>query len=143
MADFGKPDCCLFMWITAENLANGMALAEHWGFRYISKAFTWVKITQDTDPDGELDDMRTMVGMGKWTRYESEDCYLFTRGSPSRLSAAVRQVVFEPRREHSRKPDSVRQRVQALAAGPRLELFGRASQPNWDVWNNEPGKFDV
>jgi len=80
--------------------------------------------------------------MGYWTRANSEPCLLATRGKPKRLSAAVRQGIIEPRREHSRKPDCVHERIERLVAGPYLELFARATRPGWTCWGNEVGKFD-
>lgn len=63
------------------------------------------------------------------------------RGSPQRLSAGVRQVIAAPRREHSRKPDGVHDRVRKLVAGPYLEMFGRAQREGWTVCGNETTKF--
>jgi N6-adenosine-specific RNA methylase IME4 len=52
-----------------------------------------------------------------------------TRGSPKRLNADVRQIVVEKRREHSRKPDGIHERIERLVAGPYLELFARQRRP--------------
>jgi N6-adenosine-specific RNA methylase IME4 len=53
----------------------------------------------------------------------------------------VRQAIVEPRREHSRKPDCVRGRIERLVAGPYLELFARTGSSTWSVWGNEVSKF--
>jgi N6-adenosine-specific RNA methylase IME4 len=82
------------------------------------------------------------MGLGYWTRANTEPCLLATRGKPKRLNADVRQGIIEPRREHSRKPDCVHDRIERLVAGPYLELFARARRPGWDAWGNEVGKFD-
>jgi N6-adenosine-specific RNA methylase IME4 len=55
----------------------------------------------------------------------------------------VRRLVVEPRREHSRKPDCVHQRIERLVAGPYLELFARETRPSWDCWGNQIGLFDA
>jgi N6-adenosine-specific RNA methylase IME4 len=81
------------------------------------------------------------MGMGYWTRANSEPCLLATRGKPKRLNADVRQGIIEPRREHSRKPDCVPGRIERLVAGPYLELFCRTTRPGWTVWGNQVGKF--
>jgi N6-adenosine-specific RNA methylase IME4 len=42
-----------------------------------------------------------------------------------------------PRREHSRKPDEVYERIEHLVAGPYLELFARdgaVPRPGWTRW---------
>ena len=88
------------------------------------------------------DDTDALMGMGYWTRANTEPCLLATRGKPKRLNADVRQGIIEPRRQHSRKPDCVHGRIERLVAGPYVELFARQSRPGWDVWGNEVGKFD-
>lgn len=59
------------------------------------------------------------------------------------FDAGVPQLIVEPRREHSRKPDCVYDRIERLVAGPYLELFARARRANWEQWGNELGKFDA
>jgi hypothetical protein len=49
----------------------------------------------------------------------------------------VRQVIAERRREHSRKPDAIHERIERLVAGPYLELFARRVVPGWTCWGNE------
>lgn len=68
-------------------------------------------------------------------------CLLFTRGSPKRQSAAVRQLIVAPRREHSRKPEETHERIEALLPGPYLELFARTRRPGWSVWGNDTDHF--
>ncbi len=53
-----------------------------------------------------------------------------------------RRLVVEKRREHSRKPDCVRDRIERLVGGPYLELFGRETKSGWDCWGNQAGLFD-
>ena len=41
-------------------------------------------------------------------------------------------------REHSRKPDEVRDRIVELCGElPRIELFARQHADGWDCWGNE------
>jgi N6-adenosine-specific RNA methylase IME4 len=87
--------------------------------------------------------------MGKWSRKQTEQALLFSRGKPSRLEAGVRQlfesdehVIFAPKREHSRKPDEQYDRIERLCGGPYVELFARQSRFDWDSWGNETTKFD-
>ena len=82
------------------------------------------------------------TGLGYWTRANPEMCLLGTRGSPKRLAKDVRRLVVTPRREHSRKPDEVYDRIERLAAGPYLEVFAREGRPGWDAWGNQAGLFD-
>ena len=87
------------------------------------------------------DDVEPYMGLGYWTRANTEPCLLATRGNPKRINADVRQAIIEPRREHSRKPPGVHARIERLVAGPYLELFARARQTGWDAWGNEIDKF--
>jgi N6-adenosine-specific RNA methylase IME4 len=87
------------------------------------------------------EDVDAQVGLGYWTRANSEVCLLATRGAPKRLNADVRQGIVEPRREHSRKPTVVYERIERLVAGPYVELFARSRRAGWSSWGNELDKF--
>ena len=53
-------------------------------------------------------------------------------------SNSVSSVVIAPRREHSKKPDEIRDRIVTLFGDiPRIELFARQKTDGWDVWGNE------
>jgi hypothetical protein len=54
----------------------------------------------------------------------------------------VRRLIVSPRREHSRKPDEVYERIERLVDGPYLELFARQRRPGWDAWGREVGLLD-
>jgi N6-adenosine-specific RNA methylase IME4 len=133
-------DCALFLWATWPNLPEALAVITAWGFMYKTCAFAWTKAHA-----GQLemfdDSLEGLLGMGYWTRANTEPCLLATRGNPRRLNADVRQAIIEPRREHSRKPDCVHDRIERLVAGPYLELFARIRRPGWDAWGDEVGKF--
>ncbi len=131
-------DAVLFLWVVQTQLPQAVTLIDRWGFTFKSVAFAWVKgAGLPLFPD----DVRTQMGMGKWTRAEYEQCWLATRGKPKRLHADVRQVILDKRREHSRKPDEIYSRIERLVAGPYLEMFARQQWPGWDVWGNETDKF--
>ncbi|MGD9470630.1 MAG: MT-A70 family methyltransferase [Novosphingobium sp.] len=137
-------DCALFMWIVGSHLTEAIALAEAWGFSFKTDAFYWLKqrlwdANQLDLLTGDIPEPR--IGFGYWTRKQVEPCWLFTRGSPPRLTKGVRQAIIEPRREHSRKPDAQYDRIEALVAGPYLELFARTARPGWTAWGNQVGKF--
>ena len=127
--------CALFLWVIDSHLDQGISLMKAWGFDYKTIAFIWVK-TCKNDPT------RPRMGMGLWTRKQAEVCILGTRGKVPRRDKGVRQVIMAPRREHSRKPDEVYERIERLVDGPYLELFARQSWPNWDSWGDETDKFE-
>jgi N6-adenosine-specific RNA methylase IME4 len=135
-------DAHLFLWATTPNLPQALKVMESWGFAYSSTAFVWVKTNKRQG--GLFFDQRSwFVGMGHTTRQNAELVLLGRRGKPKRLSRAIRQIVVAPRREHSRKPDEVHERIESYASGPYLELFARQSRPGWTVWGNQSDKFDA
>jgi N6-adenosine-specific RNA methylase IME4 len=139
VASLAANDSALFIWSCWPTLRDAWQLIESWGFKYKTCAFSWMK----ADPYRLFaDDKTPFAGMGYWTRANTEPCLLATRGKPKRLNADVRQGIIEPRREHSRKPDCVHERIERLVAGPYLELFARQSRPGWTTWGNETTKFD-
>jgi N6-adenosine-specific RNA methylase IME4 len=142
VADLSAPDCVLFMWATWPTLPAALRLIEAWGFAYKTCGFDWMK-ADDRQPDMFTDSVPVQVGMGYWTRANSEPCLLATRGKPKRIHADVRMGIIEPRREHSRKPDCVHGRIERLVEGPYLELFARAPRSGWAVWGNETDKFEA
>ena len=77
-------------------------------------------------------------GLGYWTRANNEICLLATKGKPKRVSKSVHQVIYEPLREHSRKPDTARSRIVELCGDlPRIELFARQKVEGWDCWGDQ------
>lgn len=140
VAELAAPDCALFMWVAWPKLKDAWELLDYWGFTYKTCAFSWVK-ANTSQIDLFRDDADAQVGMGNWTRANSEVCLLATRGRPSRLNADVRQGIIEPRREHSRKPDCVYARIERLVAGPYVELFARTTHAGWSSWGNQVDKF--
>ena len=140
VSDLAAENCCLFMWFVWPTLPEALRLIESWGFNYKTCAFSWMK----ADPYRLFaleEDVR--MGLGYWTRSNSEACLLATRGKPKRRDNKVRQGIIAPVREHSRKPDGIHERIERLVAGPYVELFAREStRPGWDFWGNQTEKFN-
>jgi N6-adenosine-specific RNA methylase IME4 len=134
VASVAAPEAALFLWATSPMLPQALEVMAAWGFAYKTVAFTWAK--SGVQPG------RWHMGLGYWTRANTEYCLLGVRGHPVRKSRGVRQLMVAPRREHSRKPDETHDRIAALVDGPYLELFGRQSRTGWTVWGNESDKFD-
>lgn len=140
VGDLSAPDCVLFLWTCWPVLRQSFDVLDGWGFTYKTCAFSWMK----GDPYRLFADEYTPnMGLGYWTRANTEPCLLATRGKPKRLNADVRQGIIDKPREHSRKPDCVHERIERLVAGPYLELFARQTRPGWTSWGNEVGKFDA
>ena len=76
--------------------------------------------------------------MGRWTRGNTEACFIGVRGKIQRKSNKVFQLIRSRIEGHSKKPDIVRNRIVELVGNlPRIELFARKSTPGWDSWGNE------
>jgi N6-adenosine-specific RNA methylase IME4 len=85
-----------------------------------------------TNADGSL-----YMGMGYYTRSNSEVCLLAIKGSPLRFATDVHEIVMAPVGKHSEKPEEVRQRIERLFPGPYLELYARKTAPGWTCWSDE------
>ena len=130
ISSIADKNCTLFLWATFPTMPQAFDVITSWGFTYKTVAFNWVKQNKNG--------MGIWLGMGYWTRSNSEICLLATKGNPKRVDASVRQIVLSPRLEHSQKPSEVRDRiVQLLGDLPRIELFAREKTAGWDVWGNE------
>jgi N6-adenosine-specific RNA methylase IME4 len=137
IADLAADDCALFLWATDPLLPSAIDLIKAWGFEYKTVGFYWVKLNSAAKHNADY-----FTGLGYWTRANPEPCLLATRGKPSRRSKAVRRLVVDRRREHSRKPDAVREQIEELIEGPYLELFARETKSGWDCWGNQLALFD-
>jgi N6-adenosine-specific RNA methylase IME4 len=133
VAEIAATDCFLFLWVPLRSVDLVKPLMQAWGFAFSGSAFTWAK--QNKSGIGWF------MGNGYGTRKGTEICWLGRRGIPQRKSKGVRELIVAPIREHSRKPDEVYQRVEALCAGPYVELFARQQWPGWICVGNESGKF--
>lgn len=140
VAGWAHPDAVLLLWATDPLLDRALEVIQAWGFAYKTVGFYWAKLNKGTSAVASEADFFT--GLGFWTRANPEPCLLATRGRPRRRSGGVRKLVLAPRREHSRKPDEMYERIEALLEGPYLELFARGSRPGWDAWGDQAGLFD-
>lgn len=142
ISPLAKDDSVLFLWATWPLLQDALEVVRAWGFTYKTCAFAWIKADVSTlDMFSAPKDAD--MGLGYWTRSNSEVCLLATRGRPRRIHADVLQGIIEPAREHSRKPACVHSRIERLVDGPYLEVFARARRPGWETWGNEVDKFSA
>jgi N6-adenosine-specific RNA methylase IME4 len=136
VSDWAQDNSVLLIWTTMPYLMQTQQVIEAWGFSYITCAFTWIKTNSNAGT--------VFKGVGNYTKSNAELCLLGKRGSGiPRVGRDVAQVIMEPRREHSRKPDRVRADIVRLFGDrPRLEMFARTSADGWCVWGNETDKFE-
>lgn len=129
-------DCILFLWITFPCLKEGIEVMERWGFKYKTCGFNWVKRNKKKNT--------YFIGLGFWTRSNSEVCLIGTKGQPKRVSKSVSQICDARIMEHSRKPAEIRERIVELCGElPRIELFARDKVKGWDSLGDEIDGKDI
>jgi len=126
-------NCILFLWITDPLLPQGIETIKKWGFKYKTVGFTWHKIR----PTGA-----EFLGLGYHTRGNPEMCLIGSFGKiGSPRNRGIRQYQQHHVREHSKKPDQIRDLIAEMYEGPRIELFSREKFEGWDQWRNQDDKF--
>ena len=131
----------LFAWTSGPFLPQALRLIDAWGFKYSTRAFTWLKTKRGWDGESPLAEDDFHIGLGLTVRHQTEMVLLARRGNCRRQRKDVRELILSPRREHSRKPDEFYRRVEAYCEGPYADLFAREQRPNWDCWGDESEKF--
>ena len=120
-----KDDAVLFLWTTHQFIFDAKELIDKWGFTY-KATMVWNK---------------EKIGMGAWLRMQCEFCLVGVKGKPFFENTTYRDIISEPRREHSRKPDAFFKMVTDITAGRRLEYFSREKREEWEVFGNDIEKF--
>lgn len=129
--NISEDNAILFLWTTDAHLKSALDVIEAWGFTYKTIGFIWNK----KEKSG-----KQVCYMGIWTMKGSEICLLATKGKIHGLikSHKVRQLVEAERREHSQKPNIIKDKICELMGNlSRIELFARNKTEGWDVWGNE------
>ena len=120
-----KDDAVLFLWTTHQFIFDAKELLDKWGFTY--------KATMVWDKE--------KIGMGAWLRMQCEFCLVGIKGKPLWENTEHRDIIREPRREHSRKPDTFYSIVEKITAGRKLDYFSREKREGWEVFGNDTEKF--
>uniref|UniRef100_A0A6H1ZQU9 Putative methyltransferase n=2 Tax=viral metagenome TaxID=1070528 RepID=A0A6H1ZQU9_9ZZZZ len=132
--ELADENCVMFMWCTFPYLDEQIKLFKHWGFKYKTLGFSWIKTNSKSGTP--------FFGVGYYAKSNCEVCLMGIKGKMKPVSNKVSSVVIAPRREHSRKPDEVRERIVELFGDlPRLEMFARERVVGWDNYGNEVDKF--
>ena len=125
VAELADNNCHLYLWTTNNHLPDAFKVIEAWGFRYIT-IITWLK---------------DKIGLGQYFRGMTEHCLFAVKGNlPYKVINGKRAQgttgFYEPKREHSRKPDKMREMIELVSYAPRIELFARDEFDGWDCFNN-------
>lgn len=127
--EWAADQALLFMWTTAPMLERSMAIPKAWGFRYVTQ-MVWPK---------------SRIGTGFWVRGQHEIVLICKHGKfprPGKSAPLGPSLLAGDVREHSRKPDDLQDRIDAVWPDHRkLEMFARRPRPGWDAFGNETSKF--
>lgn len=118
-------DCVLFLWTTHAFLRDSFEIMENWNFDY-KATLVWDKVK---------------MGIGRTIRMQVEFCLIGIKGNPIINGSAERDIITEPRREHSRKPEAFYEMVERMCIGNKLDYFSRNNRNNWEHYGAETNKF--
>jgi N6-adenosine-specific RNA methylase IME4 len=134
VASLAADDCVLLLWSTVTHLEQALHLMRHWGFDYRGIFINWVKLTKRGNPHSMP---------GPYSRCGSELLLLGMKGrARSVLRPKVKskqQVLMAPVGKHSAKPALVRDRIDEIFAGQKIELFARDApeRKDWHYWGDQ------
>ena len=139
ISELMAPDSLIFLWVVQTHLPAALQLLEAWNFEFKTVGFIWIKMPKQWSANKLPLRIRPKMGMGYYTRANSEQCWIACRGNGiKRQDKGVDQVLYAPIREHSRKPDEVIHRIDRLVGDvPRIELFARQQRPGWEAWGDQ------
>ena len=130
ISNLAEENCVLFLWCTFPYLDKQIKLFDYWGFRYRTLGFSWIKTNSKNG--------KPFFGVGYYAKSNCEICLMGMKGQLKPISNKVSSVIISPRREHSKKPDEVRNKIVELFGDlPRIELFAREKVEGWASWGNE------
>lgn len=114
----------LYLWATTALLPEALQVMKAWGFEYKS-SMIWDKVK---------------LGVGYWFRGQHEFLLVGVKGkvSPPPSKLRVSSILRQPRTEHSRKPDKIRDLIATwYPDATKLEMFAR-NDGNVNLFNENP-----
>jgi len=116
--NIASENCMLFLWATFPILDQTFKVIKAWGFEYSTCGFVWVKGKKKFNKDQysflPSESIEDFVGCGGWTRANAEICLIAKKGILERQSRSVRQIIYAPVQQHSKKPEETRNRIVEL-----------------------------
>lgn len=126
----------------SKGILDALDLCEKIGFRPIT-LIVWAKPNGVPTPFGQRNTEVCLFG-ARWRKGEHKA--VMYKGVSAENNVALDlaksiDVIYAPRREHSRKPDEFYDFVESRSAPPYLEMYSRTERFNWTSLGNEVGKF--
>jgi len=111
-------NCILWLWTTHKFIWDAKKIMDQWGFEY-KAILVWNK---------------EKMGMGAWLRMQCEFCLLGIKGNPLWDIKDLRDIITEPRTQHSSKPDSFYQMIDdKFVSKNKADYFGRKERKGWKI----------
>jgi N6-adenosine-specific RNA methylase IME4 len=120
-----EKNCILWFWTTHKFIWDAKEIMTNWEFEY-KAILVWNK---------------EKMGMGDWLRMQCEFCLIGIKGKPVWGVKNLRDIVSEPRREHSRKPEIFYNIIDTNFVGRKLDYFSREKRIGWERFGNDIDKF--
>ena len=134
--EIGNNNSILFMWAVWPRLRDMFDVMEAWGYEYKTIGFVWVKANKTG--------FGHFMGMGYYTRSNTEPCFIGVRGSMPVETHDVLQIIYSAVREHSKKPEAQYDKIERLYPNMKyIELFARNERDGWVCWGNEVGGIEL
>jgi len=126
-------DCnaLLFLWVRSPALDWGLELGKCWGFKYSTVAFVW-------------DKQRILPSF--YTPSQIEICLVFKKGKIPRPRGSTKEHQFlsEKRTSHSKKPNTIRNRISNMFPFQnKIELFACQKTEGWTSIGNKIDGVDI
>tara|TARA_R100001377_G_scaffold62534_1_gene38374 strand:+ start:91 stop:1221 length:1131 start_codon:yes stop_codon:yes gene_type:complete len=118
-------DAVVLLWTTHKFLPDAFDILKEWSLDY-KATLVWNK---------------EKIGMGAWFRMQCEFCLVGVKGKPYWENTKYRDIIEEPRRQHSRKPDVFFDVIDKITLGRKLDYFSREKRNGWEVFGNDLNKF--
>lgn len=120
--------CHLYLWATNNHLKDAFEVMDAWGFEY-KTIITW---------------MKDRIGLGQYFRGNTEHCLFGRKGKmlPYKVDENNKRSqgvtgFTAPRKQHSQKPEEMREMIEKVSYPDRIELFARESADGWDCWGDD------
>jgi site-specific DNA-methyltransferase (adenine-specific) len=135
--ELSEDNCVMFMWATMPRLDFAIELMKFRWFQYKTVAYTWVKTNKDWS---------YRINPWYYTASNIELCIIWIkwvnkwRFKPNKTM--INQIIAEWLREHSRKPETVRNNIDIMYPNlKKIEMFAREKAEWWEVMWNQIDKF--
>lgn len=113
-----RDDCILWLWTTHKDIWKAKEIMDCWNFDY-KGLIVWDK---------------EKMGIGTWLRLQCEFCLLGIKGNPLWEHKDIRDILREPRTQHSVKPEAFYKMIDDNFIGRKLDYFGRKKREGWEIY---------